>query len=116
MVRWFCVGSCACFNGWGRRRRSDTFSYTPPSVPSPSKGAGLKPAPGRREQRATIHDWPGAVDDRLRDDFISQVTRNAYGLQQDLLDFLSGRSAVEDAAEVSDRPYVVGDPLIKVCS
>ena len=66
---------------------------------------------GQWAQEATFHDWPGQVDYLLRDDFISQTTRKAYGLQ-DLPDFLSGKSDVEVTAEVSDRLYVVGYPYL----
>ena len=73
------------------------------------KGAGKNPVSGQWDQEATFHDWPGAVDYLLRDDFISQTSRKAYGLE-DLPDFLSGKSDVEDTAEVGDRLYVVGYP------
>ena len=73
------------------------------------KGAGMNPVSGQWEQEATFHDWPGAVDYLLRDDFISQTSRKAYGLS-DLPEFLAGKRDVEDTAEVADRLYVVGYP------
>ncbi len=73
------------------------------------KGAGLNPVSGQWEQAATFHDWPGAVDYLLRDDFVSQTSRKAYGYA-DLPDFLAGKRDVEQTAEVADRLYVVGYP------
>jgi len=52
---------------------------------------------------------PGHVDYLLRDDFISQTSRKAYGVA-DLPDFLTGKKEVEATAEVADRLYVVGYP------
>jgi hypothetical protein len=73
------------------------------------KGAGMNPVSGQWAQDATFHDYPGPVDYLLRDDFLSQTTRKAYGLA-DLPDFLAGKTDVEQTAEMGDRLYVVGYP------
>ena len=73
------------------------------------KGAGMNPVSGQWAQDATFHDYPGPVDYLLRDDFLSQTTRKAYGLA-DLPDFLAGKTDVEQTAETGDRLYVVGYP------
>ena len=39
----------------------------------------MNPVSGQWAQDATFHDYPGPVDYLLRDDFLSQTTRKAYG-------------------------------------
>ena len=72
-------------------------------------GAGVNPASGQWEQDPTFDDWPGAVDYLMRDDLLSRQSRRSQGLTE-LPEALTGKSRVEETAEVEDRLYLVGYP------